>query len=126
MGLLLRRVIWLNRQQKRKYERKLNLSSKELDNLAEHFRRENEVKNREVVVQFLALTIEALRLEFGFGQKRVDQYTKRVNDLLDSVNLGYLSFEDLLDEIYISPMKIARISEDVRKKKLKEIELMRI
>lgn len=116
----------MNRQQKRKYERKLNLSSKELDNLAEHFRRENEVKNREVVVQFLALTIEALRLEFGFGQKRVDQYTKRVNDLLDSVNLGYLSFEDLLDEIYISPMKIARISEDVRKKKLKEIELMRI
>lgn len=44
----------MNRQQKRKYERKLNLSSKELDDLAEHFRRENKVKNREVVVQFLA------------------------------------------------------------------------
>lgn len=70
--------------------------------------------------------IEALRLEFGFGQKRVDQYTKRVNDLLDSVNLGYLSFEDLLDEVSISPMKIARVSEDVRKQKLKEIELMRL
>lgn len=50
----------MNRQQRRKYERKLNLSSKELDNLSEHFRRENEAKNREVVVQFLALTIEDL------------------------------------------------------------------
>ena len=34
----------MNRQQRRKYERKLNLSSKELDNLSEHFRRENEAK----------------------------------------------------------------------------------
>jgi len=105
----------MNRQQKRKYERKLNLSSKEIDNLAEHFRRENEAKNREVVVQFLALTIEALRLEFGFGQKRIDQYTKRVNDLLDSVNLDYVSFEDLLDEINIKPMQVAKMSEEKKK-----------
>lgn len=115
----------MNRQQKRKYERKLNLSNKELDNLAEHFRRENEAKNREVVVQFLALTIEALRLEFGFGQKRVDRYTKRVDSLLDSVNLDYVSFEDLLDEISLKPMQVARISKDVRQDKLKEIALMR-
>lgn len=109
----------MNRQQKRKYERKLNLSSKELDNLAEHFRRENEVKNREVVVQFLALTIEALRLEYGFGQKRIDRYTKRVNSLLDSVNLGYVSFEDLLDEISLKPMDIVKMPDDVKEQKLK-------
>lgn len=109
----------MNRQQKRKYERKLNLSSKELDNLTEHFRRENEVKNREVVVQFLALTIEALRLEYGFGQKRIDRYTKRVDSLLDSVNLGYVSFEDLLDEISLKPMDIVKIPDDVKEQKLK-------
>lgn len=109
----------MNRQQKRKYERKLNLSSKEIDNLAEHFRLENEIKNREIVTQFLALTIEALRLEFGFGQKRVDQYTKRVDSLLESVGLGYLSFEDLLDEISLKPMDIAKISDDIKEQKLK-------
>lgn len=109
----------MNRQQKRKYERKLNLSSKELDNLTEHFRRENEVKNREVVVQFLALTIEALRLEYGFGQKRIDRYTKRVDSLLDSVNLGYVRFEDLLDEISLKPMDIVKIPDDVKEQKLK-------
>lgn len=109
----------MNRQQKRQYERKLNLSSKELDNLAEHFRRENEAKNREVVVQFLALTIEALRLEFGFGQKRIDKYTKRVDTLLDSINLDYVSFEDLLDEINLKPMDIARIPDEVKEQKLK-------
>lgn len=109
----------MNRQQKRKYERKFNLSSKELDNLAEHFRKENEIKNREVVTQFLALTIEALRLEYGFGQKRIDRYTKRVDSLLDSVNLGYVSFEDLLDEISLKPMDIVKIPDDVKEQKLK-------
>ena len=109
----------MNRQMKRKYEKSLNLSSKELDNLAEHFRRENEAKNREVVVQFLALTIEALRLEYGFGQKRIDRYTKRVDSLLDSVNLEYLSFEDLLDEISLKPMDIVKIPDDVKEQKLK-------
>lgn len=109
----------MNRQLKRKYERSLKLSSKELDNLAEHFRRENEAKNREVVVQFLALTIEALRLEYGFGQKRIDRYTKRVDSLLDSVNLDYLSFEDLLDEISLKPMDIVKIPDDVKEQKLK-------
>ena len=112
----------MNRQQKRKYERKLNFSSKELDNLAEHFRRENDVKNREIMVQFLALTIEALRVEFGFGQKRIDRYTKRVDSLLDSVNLGYLSFEDLLEEISLSPMDVVRFSEESRTKILNKIE----
>lgn len=105
----------MNRQQKRKYERKLNLSGKEIDNLSEHFRRENEAKNREVVVQFLALTIEALRLEFGFGQKRIDRYTKRVDSLLDSVNLDYVSFEDLLEEINLKPMDIAKLSDENRR-----------
>lgn len=109
----------MNRQQRRKYERKLNLSSKELDNLSEHFRRENEAKNREEVVQFLALTIEAFRLEYGFDQKRIDRYTKRVDSLLDSVNLDYLSFEDLLDEISLKPMDIVKIPDDVKEQKLK-------
>lgn len=113
----------MNRQQRRKYERKLNLSSKELDNLSEHFRRENEAKNREVVVQFLALTIEALRLEFGFGQKRIDQYTKRVDSLLDSVNLDYLRFEDLLDQISLKPWDIAKMSDETRAKKIQELGL---
>lgn len=112
----------MNRQQKRKYERKLNLSSKDIDNLTEYFRSENEVKNREVVVQFLALTIESLRVEFGFGQKRIDRYTKRVDSLLDSVNLGYLSFEDLLNEISLRPMDVVKFSEESRKKISKEIE----
>lgn len=112
----------MNRQQRRNFERKLYLSGKEIDNLSEHFRRENEVRNQAVVVEFLALTIEALRLEFGFGQKRVDRYTKRVDSLLDSVNMGYVSFEDLLNEISLSPMQVARISEENREKILKEIE----
>ena len=109
----------MNRQTKRRLFRNLNLKEKEIDNIAEYFRRENEAKNREVVVQFLALTIEALRLEYGFGQKRIDRYTKRVDSLLDSVNLDYVSFEDLLDEISLKPMDIAKIPDEVKEQKLK-------
>jgi hypothetical protein len=110
---------------KKRMLKNLNFSEKELDNLSEYFRAENEVRNQALVIEFLALTIEALRLEFGFGQKRIDQYTKRVDSLLDSVNMGYVSFEDLLDEISISPMKVAKMSEENREKILKEIEKRR-
>ena len=112
----------MNRQMKKRMLKNLNFSEKELENLSEYFRVENEVRNQALVVEFLALTIEALRLEFGFGQKRVDRYTKRVDSLLDSVNMGYVSFEDLLNEISLSPMQVARISEENREKILKEIE----
>lgn len=108
----------MNRQQRRKFERKLNISSKELNNLAEYFRRENDVRNQAIIIEFLSLTIEALRVEFGFGQKRIDRYTKRVDSLLDSVNLGYLSFEDLLDEISLKPWDIVKMSDDIREQKL--------
>lgn len=60
----------MNRQMRRRANRSLNLNKQELDNIAEYFRRENEAKNRELVIQFLSLTIEALRIEFGFGQKK--------------------------------------------------------
>lgn len=112
----------MNRQQKRKFERKLNISSKELDNLAEYFKRENDIRNQATIVEFLALTIEALRLEFGFGQKRIDRYTKKVDSLLDSVNLEYLSFEDLLDEISLSPIQVVKFSEEKKQEIREKIE----
>lgn len=109
----------MNRQMKRRMSKNLNLKSQDIDNLAEHFKRENEEANRAIAFQFLAVTAEALRLEFGFGQTRIDRYTRKVNSLLDSVNLGYLSFEDLLDEISIKPTQILRL-DDKDKEKIKK------
>lgn len=110
----------MNRQAKRRFTKKLGVSDKELDNIAEYFRRENEAKNRELVIQFLSLTIEALRIEFGFGQKRIDRYTKRVDKLLDDINLEFVTFEDLIKEISISPADMVRLSnyqkEEIKKK----------
>lgn len=110
----------MNRQMRRRANRNLNLNNQELDNIAEYFRRENEAKNRELVIQFLSLTIEALRIEFGFGQKRIDRYTKRVDKLLDDINLEFITFEDLINEISISPADMVRLShyqkEEIKKK----------
>ena len=106
----------MNRQMRRRVNRNLNLNNKDIDDLAEHFRKENEEANRIIAAQFLALTVEALRLEFGFGQARIDRYTRKVNSLLDSVNLDYLSFEDLLEEMSIKPSQILRLDEKARDK----------
>ena len=106
----------MNRQMRRRVNRNLNLNNKDIDDLAEHFRKENEEANRVIATQFLALTVEALRLEFGFGQTRIDRYTRKVNSLLDSVNLDYLSFEDLLDEISIKPSQVLRLDDKARDK----------
>ena len=106
----------MNRQMKRRMSKNLNLKSQDIDNLAEHFKRENEEANRVIAAQFLALTVEALRLEFGFGQARIDRYTRKVNSLLDSVNLDYLSFEDLLEEISIKPTQILRLDDKAKAK----------
>lgn len=110
----------MNRQAKRRFTKRLGVTDKELDNLAEYYRQENEAKNRELVIQFLSLTIEALRIEFGFGQKRIDRYTKRVDGLLDDINLEFITFEDLIKEISISPADVIRLShyqkEEIKKK----------
>ena len=111
----------MNRQMRRRVNRNLNLNNKDIDDLAEHFRKENEEANRVIAAQFLALTVEALRLEFGFGQARIDRYTRKVNSLLDSVNLDYLSFEDLLDEISIKPTQILRLDDKDKAKINKRI-----
>lgn len=107
---------------RRRVNRNLNLNNKDIDDLAEHFRKENEEANRVIVTQFLALTVEALRLEFGFGQKRIDRYTRKVNSLLDSVNLDYLSFEDLLEEISIKPSQVLRLDDKARDKINKKLK----
>ena len=109
----------MNRQMRRRVNRNLNLKNQDIDDLAEHFRKENEEANRVIAAQFLALTVEALRLEFGFGQARIDRYTRKVNSLLDSVNLDYLSFEDLLEEMSIKPSQILRL-DDKDKEKIKK------
>ena len=106
----------MNRQMRRRVNRNLNLNNKDIDDLAEHFRKENEEANRVIAAQFLALTVEALRLEFGFGQARIDRYTRKVNSLLDSVNLDYLSFEDLLEEMSIKPTQVLRLDDKARNK----------
>lgn len=106
----------MNRQMRRRVNRNLNLKNQDIDDLAEHFRKENEEANRVIAAQFLALTVEALRLEFGFGQSRIDRYTRKVNSLLDSVNLDYLSFEDLLDEMSLKPTQILRLDDKAKDK----------
>ena len=102
----------MNRQMKRRMNKSLNLKSQDIDNLSEHFRRENEERERAIVMQFLSLTVEALRMEFGCGQKRSEQYMLKVNSLLDDMDLGYINFMDLMSEVFIEPAKVLKLNDE--------------
>lgn len=106
----------MNRQMRRRAYRKLNLNDQDIENLADHFKRENESREQALVYQFLTVAVEALRMEFGFGQKRIDRFTIKVNEILEDMELGYLNFEDLIKEVYIEPAKIFRLDEAAKKK----------
>ncbi len=112
----------MNRQQKRRVARRLNFSPSEVENLSKHMERVSEENNQELIVMFLGLTFEALQLEFGFGEKRLARYGARLNNILDSIDLDYVSFDDILDEFGIKPRQMVKIDRDLVKKKIKELK----
>ena len=116
----------MNRQKRRKLCRKYKLTEEQLYKLVEELQLEFEVASTETAMNFLSMTIEVLRESFGFGPKRIDRYTDGVNNKLESINMNYVSFKDLLAEISLKPLDIVRMSDGVRQEKLKEIEERRL
>lgn len=79
-------------------------------------------KNTSVVIDFLRLTQEALRLEFGFGQTRLDRYTKRLNSIIECIDLDLVTFADFAEEYKVKPRKTVKIDRDLIKRKIKELK----
>ena len=73
-----------------------DFSSGEISEKMKEYSQTLESRDWLLISKFLSVTVEALRLEFGFGQKRIERYGKRVNSILDSINQNYVGFEDLL------------------------------
>lgn len=112
----------MNRQQKRRAERRLNISPKEIESISQQLARDSEAKNQEIIIKFLGLTFEALKLEFGFGEKRLARYGKRLDSLLESIGLDYVTFDDFLDEFGIKPRKMVKVDRDLLQRKFKELK----
>lgn len=112
----------MNRQQKRRAERRLNISRQEIDSISQQLARDSEAKNQELIFKFLGLTFEALKLEFGFGEKRLARYGKRLDNLMESIGLDYVTFDDILEEFNIKPRKIVKVDRDFVKRKIKELK----
>lgn len=106
----------MNRQMRRRAQRKLNLNDQDIENLADNLKRKKEIREQDLVYQFFTVATEALRMEFGFEQKRIDRFTIKVNEILEDMDLGYLNFEDLIKEVYIEPAKIFRLDEAAKNK----------
>lgn len=85
----------MNRQEKRRLEKQ---KLKNFEKNPPEFVKERETK---LIVKFLGLCIETLHDEFGFGDKRVKRFADRVNEKLDSINAGYISFDDIIENLNI-------------------------
>lgn len=79
-------------------------------------------KNTNIVIEFLRLTQEALRLEFGFGQTRLDRYTKRLNSIIECIDLDLVTFADFAEEYKVKPRKTVKIDRDLINRKIKELK----
>lgn len=79
-------------------------------------------KNTNIVIDFLRLTQEALRLEFGFGQVRLDRYTKRLNSIIECIDLDLVTFSDFAEEYKVKPRKTVKIDGELIKRKIKELK----
>lgn len=78
-------------------------------------------KNTEIVIDFLRLTLEALRLEFGFGQVRLDRYTKRLNSIIECIDLDLVTFADFTEEYKVKPRKTVKVDRELIERKIKEL-----
>ncbi|MFR7760490.1 MAG: hypothetical protein ACLU1X_05890, partial [Peptoniphilus grossensis] len=56
---------------------------------------------RTLILNFLALSLETLHDEFGFGDKRLNQFKDRLENKLDCINNDYVKWEDIGDNITI-------------------------
>lgn len=120
----------MNRQEVRRNKRKMGkVIGKDLSKI-----NENDVKaitdladsiakrkNTDVVIDFLRLTQEALRLEFGFGQARLDRYTKRLNSIVECINLDLVIFADFAEEYKVKPRRTVKVDRDMIQRKIKEM-----
>ncbi|WP_099321123.1 hypothetical protein [Anaerococcus sp. Marseille-P3625] len=51
-----------------------------------------------LVERFLALVVETLKDEFGFGPVRLERFKKRLELKLDCITLDYVNWSDILKE----------------------------
>ena len=56
---------------------------------------------RTLILNFLALSLETLHDEFGFGDKRLNQFKDRLESKLDCINNDFVKWEDIRGNITI-------------------------
>lgn len=88
------------RQQKRKKDKqKTKTYNMTLEQIAEIKAKALDDAMRSVFVCTLGIPLIALRDEFGYGKKRLEKFTRKVMDIYDSVEGGYVTLEDLANAI---------------------------
>lgn len=92
----------MNRQEKRRLERTKARLPNNLGNAVEleiknYFQEERKKEG----TQFIAVALETLHDEFGFGDVRLQRFADRLIVKLEAINSGYASYGDLMENLNI-------------------------
>lgn len=80
----------MNRQEKRRLKKE-SVKKSDLQ----------KIRDTDLVVRFLAVCMQVLHDDFGFGATRIKRFGERVEDSLDCIGADYVSFGDILDNLSI-------------------------
>ncbi len=88
----------MNRQQRRSNEKanknefKMTIKAEEMAKIR---KQAIKIATEQAMVMTLALPLMALRDEFGFGKQRLEKFSSKMYDLIDSYERGYITLQDL-------------------------------
>ena len=96
----------MNRQQRRKLERERikNFDVKKLKNFEKEPPEFIKIRERKLMHSAILIVEEALRLEFGMGNKRLGYFYARFQEVSDKINSDELDINDLAEKSYISKL----------------------
>lgn len=92
----------MNRQEKRRLNRTKTRLPSNLGNAVElEIKNYFEEERKKAGVQFIAVALETLHDEFGFGDVRLQRFADRLILKLEAINAGYASYKDLIENLNI-------------------------
>ncbi len=90
----------MNRKQRRKAKTKVptyNLTQEQFDNAVNARIRAKESEYINQLMQIVTtVPMWVLRTKYGYGRDRLNKFIIEFNELVDSINSGYLDFDDII------------------------------
>lgn len=79
-----------------------------------------EEATRTLIMNFLAICAESVADAYGFGDKRLNRWKKKVDEKLDCINSDHVNWDDIRGNIKIVHKEVYKIDKDKIKRNKKK------